>query len=279
MMPTVTIKGQAMHYEDHGSGFPLLFGHSYLWNAAMWQPQVAALAGNYRCIVPELWGHGRSAAAPAIPYLVEELAEDMWLFTQALGLDHFALVGLSVGGMWGAHLALDHPDTVAALVLMDTYLGLEPPATQARYFGMLDIVEQNGGIPTPMLEAIIPLFFSPATMQQRPEMVESFKADLLAFEAAQIPSIVALGRGIFSRTSQLARLLTIQAPTLVIVGADDRSRPPHEAQEMAACIAGATLEVIGDAGHISNLEQPEAVTAILTQFLQTVAPSPPRPTP
>lgn len=278
-MPTVTIKGQALHYEDHGNGFPILFGHSYLWDAAMWQPQVAALASSYRCIVPELWGHGRSAAAPAILYSIEELADDMWTFTQALGLDQFAVVGLSVGGMWGAHLALDHPDAVTALVLMDTYLGPEPAVTHARYFGMLDVVEKNGGIPSPMLDAIVPLFFSPVTMQQKAEMVERFKANLLAFKAEQIPSIVALGRGIFSRVSQLKRLPAIDTPTLVMVGADDRSRPPHEAQEMATQIPGAALEVIADAGHISNLEQPDVVTAILTQFLQTVLPSPPRPTP
>ena len=278
-MPTITIKGQALHYKEHGQGFPLLFGHSYLWNAGMWQSQVAALASSYRCIVPELWGHGRSAAAPAIPASVEELAADMWNFTQELGLDQFAVVGLSVGGMWGAHLALDHPDAVVALVLMDTFLGPEPAETQARYFGMLDVVAQNGGIPAPMLDAIVPLFFSPVTMQQQPALVERFKTDLLAFTAEQIPSIVALGRGIFSRASQLTRLPTINAPTLMIVGADDRSRPPHEAQEMAALIPGSALEVIADAGHISNLEQPERVTAILTQFLQTVLPAPPRPTP
>ncbi|MCB0190019.1 MAG: alpha/beta fold hydrolase [Caldilineaceae bacterium] len=278
-MPTITMKGQAMHYEEQGRGFPILFGHSYLWDAAMWQPQIAALATSYRCIVPELWGHGRSAAAPTIPYATEELAADMWTFTQELGLEQFAVVGLSVGGMWGAHLTLDHPDAVVALVLMDTYLGPEPITTQARYFGMLDVVEQNGGIPAPMLDAIAPLFFSPVTMQQKPEMVERFRADLLAFEAEQIPSIVALGRGIFSRASQLTRLPAINAPTLVIVGADDRSRPPHEAEEMAMRIPGAALEVIADAGHISNLEQPKTVTALLTQFLQTVLPSPPRPVP
>jgi pimeloyl-ACP methyl ester carboxylesterase len=278
-MTTVTIKGQAMHYEDHGSGFPILFGHSYLWDAAMWQPQVAALSSSYRCIVPELWGHGRSAAAPASPYSLEALAEDMWLFTQALGLDRFAVVGLSVGGMWGAHLTLDHPETVAGLVLMDTYLGPEPKETQARYLGMLDIVEQSGGIPAPMLDAVVPLFFSPVTMQQQPEMVQRFKANLLALEAEQIPSIVALGRGIFSRASQLTRLPEINAPTLVIVGADDRSRPPHEAQEMTALVSGATLEVLADAGHISNLEQPEEVTEMLARFLQTAVSSPPRPMP
>lgn len=65
----------------------------------------------------------------------------------------------------------------------------------------------------------------------------------------------------------------------MIVGADDRSRPPHEAQEMAAHISCAALEEIVDVGHIRNLEQPEAVTAILTQFLQTALPAPPRPMP
>ncbi|MDA6077685.1 hypothetical protein O0544_19320 [Edwardsiella anguillarum] len=53
-----------MYYEDHGSGFPLVLGHSYLFDADMWRPQIEALSARYRVIVPELWGHGRSAALP-----------------------------------------------------------------------------------------------------------------------------------------------------------------------------------------------------------------------
>lgn len=266
-MSTITIKSRTIYYDDYGSGFPIVFGHSYLWDSAMWQPQVAALSTTYRCIVPDLWGHGRSDSPPASPYSVEELAEDMWGFTQALGLEQFAVVGLSVGGMWAAHLALDHPEAVSALVLLDTYLGSEPAETYARYFGMLSTVEQAGAIPTPMQEAIVPLFFSPVTMQQAPDMISRFKANLSSFNAAQIPGIVGIGRGIFSRASQLDRLPQITAPTLIIVGADDKSRPPHEAQQMAEYIPGATLEVIADAGHVSNLEQPGQVTPLLARFL------------
>lgn len=273
-MPRITIKARAMNYDDQGSGFPIVFGHSYLWDSTMWKPQVEALSAAYRCIVPELWGHGHSEPPPTTPYSVEEIAEDMWTFTQALGLKKFALVGLSVGGMWGAHLALNHPEAVSALVLMDTYLGPELAETRTRYFSMLQIVEECGTIPASMQDSIVPLFFSPVTEQKTPDIITRFKSDLTSHGKTRIPGIVGIGRGIFSRTSKLDRLPEIMAPTLVLVGADDQSRPPCEAQQMAESIPDARLEVIADAGHISNLEQPGQVTKLLANFLEKVLQSP-----
>jgi len=257
-----------LFYKEDGNGFPLLFGHSYLWDAAMWAPQVQALSPSYRCIVPELWGHGRSPLPPAAPYPVERLAEDHWALATDLGLERFAVIGLSVGGMWGVHLALNHPDAVQALVLMDTFVGPEPEENRLRYFKMMDTVEQAGMIPPPLADLIVPLFFSPVTMQCNPALVNRFREHLTSLPRAQIPGILSIGRGIFSRASVLERLGEIQVPVLVIVGADDRSRPPHEARQMAGMIPGAHLEVIEGAGHISNLEQPERVTALLQAFLQ-----------
>ncbi len=266
-MAYVTVQDRQMYYEDVGAGFPLLFGHSYLWDAAMWESQVAELAQHYRCIVPELWGHGRSEPLPQIPYSLELLAEDHWALAQALGLERFAVVGLSVGGMWGVHLALNHPAAVAALVLMDTYVGAEPPATQARYFQMLDMVEKVGIMPPPIVQAATPFFFAQASLDQGHPAVAAFQQKLGATPAVNIPSVVALGRAIFGRASALERLGEIDFPTLVVVGADDRSRPPHEAQDMAAHIPHAQLEIIPDAGHICTVEQPARVNAVLTQFL------------
>ncbi|MCB0163528.1 MAG: alpha/beta fold hydrolase [Anaerolineae bacterium] len=267
-MPMITINSRTMYYEDHGHGFPIIFGHSYLWDNEMWQPQVAALSATYRCIVPDLWGHGRSAPPPADSYSIEELAEDMWAFTQALGLEQFAVVGSSVGGIWATHLTLNHPEAVSALVLMDTYLGSEPPEAFAHHFGMLSMIEQIGTVPAPMQDEIVPFFFSPVTMQQAPNIVNRFKVDLSSFEVAQVPGLVSIGHGIFSRTSQLNRLPEITAPTMIIVGADDKSRPPHAAQQMADSIPDATLKIIANAGHVSNLEQPHQVTPLLNGFLQ-----------
>ncbi len=266
-MPEMLIHGRRMFYEDHGSGFPLLFGHSYLWDARMWDPQVEALSRTYRCIVPEIWAHGRSDPPPHSPYSVDALAEDMWAFAQALGLDRFAIIGLSVGGMWGMRVALAHPEAVAALVLMDTDAGEEPPESRQRYFAMMAAVEQAGALPPPILEALVPFFFSPRTVQRNPDLVARFKASLAAIPPERLPGILAIGRGIFSRSSVLERLGEIRVPTLVMVGEDDISRPPHESERIARAIPGARLERISEAGHMANLERPDRVTPILESFL------------
>ena len=86
----------------------------------MWQAQIAYLKKDYRCIVPDLWSHGQSDPLPYPDCSLERLADDYWQFAQSLSLKKFALVGLSVGGMWAVHLALAHPEAVSALVLMDT---------------------------------------------------------------------------------------------------------------------------------------------------------------
>ncbi|MDE1461640.1 alpha/beta fold hydrolase [Spartinivicinus poritis] len=75
----------------------------------MWKPQIEVLSKNYRCIVPDLWGHGLSDTPLNMPYTIAQMAEDYWLLTKELGLEHFAIVGLSVGGMWGCQLALSQP--------------------------------------------------------------------------------------------------------------------------------------------------------------------------
>lgn len=269
-MPTITIRGKTLFYEDRGQGFPLLFGHSYLWDHEMWKPQLAALSSEYRCIAPDLWAHGRSDPPPEIPYSLEWMAEDHWALMQALGLQRFAIVGLSVGGMWGIHLALNHPEAVAALVLMDTYVGAEPEEKRLRYFGMMDVVQKAGSFPPPILDAVAPIFFSPVTLQQKPELVDRFRSAVAAIPPERIPGVLHIGRAIFGRASILDRVSELRMPVLILVGADDQARPPDEAAEMARRIPGARLEVIPEAGHISNLEQPERVTESIRNFLQTV---------
>ncbi len=267
-MSYINVKGQRVFYEEHGKGFPVLFGHSYLWDAGMWKPQIEELSKTYRCIVPELRSHGRSDIMPETSCSIKTMAEDHRSIVKALGLEHIAVVGLSVGGMWGTRMALDYPETVKALVLMDTYTGPEPLESRNRYFGMLDMVEQAGAIPAPLADTITPLFFSPETFKSNPALVNGFKEDLLSIPPDRIPGIVALGRAIFSRTSMLENSADINIPVLIVVGSDDRSRPPHEARVMAEALQNARLEIIPKAGHISNLEQPDHVTALLSTFLK-----------
>lgn len=267
-MPTAVIGNKSCFYQDVGKGYPILLGHSYLWTSDMWEPQLKLLSQEFRCIAVDLWSHGQSGCLDATHYTVEQLAEDYWSLMQHLGISQFAVVGLSVGGMWGAHLALQHPHAVSALVLMNTFVGSEPEVTRQKYFAILDHIEKEGRFTDQILKQIVPLFFSPHTFASNPQLIADFRQDLSAIKKERIPGIVTLGRAIFSRTCLLQQLRTLAQPTLVLVGRDDIPRPPREAEEMAHHLPRAKLRIVERAGHISNLEQPDLVHSVLTEFLK-----------
>lgn len=252
------------NYLDIGSGFPLLLGHSYLFDRHMWEPQLDALAEHYRVIVPDLWGHGESPQLPASHTSLSDIAADHLALMDQLGIQEFGIVGLSVGGMWGAELAAVAPERVKVLVLLDSYMGDETPEERQRYFAMLDAVYQAGAITSPLLEYIAGQFYSDnvpdSLLQPLIEHLQSLPADLLR------NSIVPLGKMIFGRPDKLALLEKITATTLVITGELDKPRPPAEGQRMAD-ILGCEHVLIPGAGHISNKENPEAVTKALLAFL------------
>ncbi len=254
-------------YEEYGEGFPLLLGTSYLWDARMWRPQIEVLSRCHRVIIPLLPGHGNDAALPPQIATPAQLAASIGTLLDAIGVKEYAVAGLSVGGMWAAELALQHPQRVRALLLMDTFLGAEPDDTRQRYFGLLDAIEQAGRIPPGLIEQIVPLFFRPAIAPDDPLRLQ-FAQTLREWPGPRIAALVALGRLIFARPDRLQALAALDATrTLVAVGADDVPRPPHEASAMADII-GCAVEIIADAGHIASLENPEAVTALLQAWLR-----------
>lgn len=262
------IAGHTLSYQDQGKGHPLLLGHSFLWDSQMWAPQIACLKETYRCIAPDLWSHGQSDPLPQPTTTLEKLANDYWDFTQALSLEKFAVIGLSVGGMWAVHMALAHPESISALVLMDTSVEAEPAPTQKVYFAMMDELAKDKKFTPSFADKVAPYFFAKNTAVEQPQLVGSFINSLLVTPENHIAGKVALGRAIFSRDSLMTQLFQIKIPTLVVVGEEDIPRPVKEAEAMARCIPGADLVVIPKAGHICTLEQPERVNEVLNTFLE-----------
>ncbi len=263
----IEIQGSRLNAYDIGQGPVVVLGSSFLWDAHMWAPQAEALSKTHRVIVPELWGHGGSGPMPAGTTDLAALARQNLELLDQLGVERFTLIGLSAGGMWGAELAMLAPERMSALVLMDTSLAAEPEATRSRYFAMLGAVEAMGVLPPPVLEATVPLFFSPTVAERKPELPAAFAARLRDWPSARLTdSVVPLGRLIFGRRDALADLGKLTLPTLVITGADDVARPPAEGREMAERLNTRFVEV-AQAGHISTLEQPELVTRMLVEFL------------
>ncbi|TFY92173.1 alpha/beta fold hydrolase [Pseudomonas kairouanensis] len=266
-MPVAVIDGQPLHYIDQGTGPVVLLGSSYLWGAEMWAPQIEALSHQYRVIVPELWGHGESGPLPAQTHSLDDLARQTLALLDHLDIEQINLVGLSVGGMWGARLALLAPQRVNSLVLMDTYLGAEPEATRQYYFSLFKMIEDAGAIPEPLLDVIAPIFFRPG-IDRESALYQDFRTSLQAHSRERLlDSIVPLGRLIFSREDVLEQLPRLDTDTTqVMCGEFDTPRPPAEAQEMADLI-GCSLILIPQAGHISARENPEYVNEALLTFL------------
>lgn len=270
-MPHIKINGKNLYYEERGEGFPVIFSHSFFWNTNMWTPQIEALSKHYRCISIDLWNHGQSDILPHHDYSIEQCAKDYWEFSQALGLKEFAFVGLSVGGMIGAHLALNHPKAVKALALVATFVGEEPEKSKDAFDELLQTFCDTGHFSEDLVNDVAPYFFSPKTYQLNPPIVQDFKKALANMPKNAMPGIVDLGRAILiKRKSLLERLPELTIPTLVMVGSDDLPRPPSESKLMAEKIKGAKLAIIPDAGHICCLEDPGRVTQEIAALLGRV---------
>lgn len=266
-MPVVSIDGQPLHYVDQGSGPVVVLGSSYLWDRDMWAPQIEALSQQYRVIVPELWGHGESGPLPAQTQSLDDMARQALALLDHLDIAQINLVGLSVGGMWGARLALLAPERVNSLVLMDTHLGAEPEVTRQYYFSLFKMIEDAGAIPEPLLDVVAPIFFR-AGIDRESALYQDYRKALQSYSKERLlQSIVPLGRLIFSRADVLEQLPRLDADTtLVMCGEFDRPRPPAESEEMAALI-GCSLTMVPEAGHISSRENPDFVNEALLTFL------------
>ncbi|QQX82268.1 alpha/beta fold hydrolase [Shewanella sp. KX20019] len=259
-----SIDEQTISYIDIGQGPVLLFGHSYLWDAHMWAPQIELLSQQYRCIVPDLWGHGLSTAMPSKTRNLRDISAQMLTLMDALEVSEFSIIGLSVGAMWGAELALLAPARVKRLVMLNSFIGFEPEITRDKYYAMLDVIKHEQAISPALRAAIIPLFFAD---KATPLLVEQFDLALAHISNEQIDSLYRLGKMIFGRRDTLEEVENLTLPCLIMAGVQDKARSVLESYLMHDAIDGSKFVHIPDAGHISTLEQPEFVNQHLIEFL------------
>lgn len=264
----VQVAGSAISIIDEGAGPAVVLGPGFLCDGDSWLPQVEVLAACHRVIVPELWGHGLSGLLPTGVRSVRDVARQYLALFDALGIEECTIAGISMGGMWGAELALMAPERVSGLVLMDTSLAAEPAVTRAAYLGMLDAIEQHQGFSEPVITAASPLFFSAAVDERDPALKAAFVRRLRSWDAGRVvDSVVPLGRLIFNRRDALAELSALTMPVVVATGAEDQARSVAEGRAMAEQI-GCSFVQIPRAGHTPSLEAPAFVNRLLTTFLE-----------
>lgn len=258
-MKTLKVKGAAgeiaLHVTGEAQAPAVLMSHSILSSSAMWREQGALLARRgLRVVCADTRGHGASAAPPA-PYGMDDLVADAVAVLDALDIERVHLVGLSLGGMMGFGLGILHPDRVASLVLCDARADA-PPAVAAPWDERMQSALREGC--ESLAVSTSERWFGKAFLEAHPETAQRFREGIAA---TSVEGFIGCARAI-QRLDYLSRLSQIKAPTTLIVGANDGPLPQAMA-EIQQKIAGSVLEIIPDAGHLPNVDQPAAFNAAL----------------
>lgn len=258
--PTLCIE-----YEEAGQGSPVLLLHAFPLSHLMWETQLDALSGEFRVLAPSLRGFGRTTGFVDQPS-IRQMAEDVIEFLEALRINEpVVLCGVSMGGYVALAFAHAYPRRVRALVLADTRAEPDTEEAKTKRNEMIEFARQH--TPADVVERVLPTLTCDTTRECRPTVIGKI-TDIAASQTKD--GIINALQALRDRPDARPWLASISAPALVIVGEDDTLTPPAMAHTLVDGIRNSQFAVIESAGHLSNLEQPEAFNEAVLSFLQSL---------
>ena len=257
------LDGLRIAYRRAGEGPPLVLLHGVLGDSREWRPQLAGLSDELTVIAWDAPGCGRSSD-PAPPFGTAEWAGALAALLEALDVGPAHVAGLSWGGTVALELYRRHPERVRSLILADTYAGWKGSLPAEECAARLASALQDAKMPAGELAG-----------RWLPSLLRASASSGLADEVAAImaearPRMLGLMAEAMASTDQRDLLPAIDVPTLLVWGADDERSPLRVAEQFRAAIPGARLVVIPDAGHMSNLEQPDRFNTAVREFCRSI---------
>lgn len=267
-MPHVETNDIETYYESYGEGPPLVLIHGAWVDRRMWEPQVAALAGEYRVITYDLRGHGRTGSSAERNYTIELLAGDLRALIDALDLDRPVVCGLSLGGMVAQLYAVRYND-LSGLVLADTAVSTRLTRSDRLQSLLFPKWSMTGTVRLLGPERYVDWAFRLARLTRStdwfgrdPEVREYVRGTMAGFEIWEFNAVFDAIYG-FRETD----LAAITAPTFVLNGEFESRSVFEHAAYIERTVPDARSVVIPEAGHTANLENPAAFTRELRTFL------------
>ncbi|MEM7016885.1 MAG: alpha/beta hydrolase [Pseudomonadota bacterium] len=244
--------GVNIYYEVHGEGTPILLSHGYSSTAQMWEPQLEALGKTHQLIAWDMRGHGQSDS-PEDQSLYSEAAtvEDMASILDALEIEKAIIGGLSLGGYMSLAFNLKYPERVQALLLFDTGPGYKKDEARE---GWNKQAERNA-----------------QKFEEKGLGALIRSSEVLKSTHRSAEGLARAARGMLAQQDDriIQSLTGINVPTLIVLGENDK--PYINATEyMTLKIPGAQKAIITDAGHASNIDQPEDFNRAVISFLEAI---------
>lgn len=265
-MNRITVNGAELAVCDQGTGIPVLLVHGFPLSHSMWQFQIDALSSEYRVIAPDLRGFGQSDVTEGT-VTMEQHADDLAALIDELGVtESVVFCGLSMGGYIAWQFHKKYADRLRGLILCDTRAIADTPDGIENRHRLARMVLENGS--EAVASAMLPNLFSPTTGSRNQSVIDELR-QTIASTAPQ--GIAAASLGMAERPDVTSWLGHIKTPAVLIVGEDDGISTPDEMQRIADAMPEARLVRIPDAGHMSPLENPQSVNAVILDFLGTIA--------
>jgi 3-oxoadipate enol-lactonase len=256
-----TVGGRSLHYEVLGSGSPVLLVHGFPFTSELWDPIVPALEREYRLIVPDLRGHGRSQASATVTMAgyVEDLATLLDRIGEARPV---VLVGMSMGGYIAFEFCRRHPERLRALVLANTRAQADNPEGLRARRELARRAEREGS--GAVAESMLPRLFGP---RASPQLRDRWRRIMATADPVGI--VAALG-AMAERPDSFSTLAALTCPVLIVAGDEDALTPLEGARQMQRAAPHSRLEVIPRSGHMSPVENPERFLEVLRRFLEEI---------
>jgi pimeloyl-ACP methyl ester carboxylesterase len=259
------IEGMRVHYRDEGQGPPLLLIHGTASSLHTWEGWVTELASHRRVLRLDLPGFGVTGAAPDHDYSIARYVRFVGAFLDHVGVARVDVAGNSLGGRIAATFALDHPERVRRLVLVDAsgLHGQRPPAI----FRLAR---------TPVLKHLLKIATPRFLVKKN---VREVYGDPARATDAIVDRYAELARGEGNRVALVERLngppdpdldrrlAEMRPPVLLLWGANDRWIPPSFGERFAAGLPNARLVTFPGLGHVPMEEDPEATVREADRFL------------
>lgn len=260
-MHRIDVGHRSIFYRDEGEGPALVLLHGFLCDSRAWAPQLRDLSKGFQVVAWDAAGAGASDDPPET-FTITDWAEDLARLLDALALEEAHIVGLSWGGLVAQAFFGRYPSRVRSLVLSDTYAGWKgslPPDVVAKR--LTRCLSESELASAELVERWVPMeFFTEAVSDE----VTSAMADIVS-------GFHPLGFRLMARSlaenDTTSLLPTIRVPTLLLWGEGDQRSPIQVAERFRDAIPNAELQIIPGAGHVSNLEQPDAFTTHVRRFL------------
>lgn len=254
------IRGAELAYEVRGSGPALLLLHAFPLGLAQWDDQARALSGAFQVVRFDARGFGASPPGDGL-LTMERIADDAAALLDHLQIAAAMVCGLSMGGYAALAFARNHPTRLRGLVLADTKASADGDQARRARAEQADKVRKEGT--AAIVDAVLPKLLGKTSHEQRPQVVARVRDLILANPPRGVTDALA---GLAARADSTPTLREIRVPTLVVCGEEDAITPPAEAEALHAAIKDSTLELIPKAGHLANLEAPDAFNRALEAF-------------